>query len=154
MSNFPFAWWTKTITIYNKLVDPTTQRVSWYKTVVENCFWKATNVLYNMGRFGTSTTGIRLETKDIICRIPKDDRYVDKRTWKELTNRAEYFTIGNGDIIILGEVDDIIDDYVAGKRSTDLISKYKEYDACIEIETYVDNTGEGLGLEHYRIVGK
>lgn len=147
MSNFPFAWWDKTITVYNRYVDPTTQRVSWYRTVVENCFWKYVNNVYYAGN-------MKFETKQTVCRIPKDDRYVSKREWKEMTNRTDYFTLGNGDIIILGEVDDTVDEYTSGKRSNDLIKKYKEFDECIEVETYVDNTGVGKGLEHYRIVGK
>ena len=154
MSNFPFSWWDKTITIYNKLIDPTTQRVTWYRTVIENCFWKAQNVLFAMGRYGVSTLGVVTENKEIICRIPQNDRYVDKRIWKDLDNRDDYFTLANGDIIVLGEVDDVIDEYAEGQRSTDLITKYREFDECLEIETYVNNVQTGVDLPHYRITGK
>lgn len=121
---------------------------------MSNCFWKAVNNTYTIGSYGKSTTGVTLETKNIICRIPKSDIYVDKRTWKDLLDKSDTFTLGNGDIIVLGEVDDEIDEYTAGKRSTDLLKKYKEFDECLEIDTYVINTGTGLGLEHYRVVGK
>lgn len=154
MSNFPFPWWDKTITIYNKTVDPTTSRISWQRTVVNNCFWKAENIMFSMGRYGVSTIGVLTENKTIICRIPADSRFVDKRTWKELEDKTDYFTLANGDIIILGEVEDVIDEYTAGKRSTDLISKYKEYDECLEVDTYVDNVKTGVDLAHYRVVGK
>lgn len=156
MNDFPFPWWDKTVTIYNKIVDATTQRVSWYKNTVDNCFWKYVNNTYTIGRSGVSSTGVILETKSVICRIPKSDKFVDKKTWRELKDedRKDYFTLANGDIIILGEVEDVIDEYTAGKRSTDLIAKYKEDDACIEIDTYVDNCQTGVGLEHYRVVGK
>lgn len=154
MSDLPFPWWDKTITIYNKYVDPETQRVTWYKTIIKNCFWKAANTIYNMGRFGMSTVGIQLETKTITCRIPKDKRYVTKRTWSTLTDKSGKFTLANGDIIVLGEVDDVIDDYTPGQRSTDLLSKYKVYDECLEIEAYADNVRTGIALEHYRITGK
>ena len=154
MSNFPFAWWDKTITIYNKIVDPSTNRVTWQKTLVTNCFWKAENILFSMGRYGVSTIGVITENKNIICRIPKDTRFVDKRDWKDLTDKSGHFTLANGDIIVLGEVEDTIDEYTSGQRSTDLITKYKEYDACLEIDTYVDNVQTGVGLEHYRVVGK
>lgn len=153
MNNYPI-WWDKTITVYNKFVDTTTQRVSWYKTVVEGCFWKAVNDTYTIGRGGISSTGITLETKDVICRIPKDERFVGKREWKELEDKSGHFTLNNGDIIILGKVSDTIDEYTRGKHSTDLVAKYKEFDSCIEVDTYVNNTGTGLGIEHYRIVGK
>lgn len=154
MNNFPFPWWDKTITIYNKLIDPTTQRISWYKTTVENCFWKAQNILFSMGRYGVSTLGVVTENKEIICRIPKDDRFVDKRVWKDLDDRENHFTLANGDIIVLGEVDDVIDEYTPGQRSTDLITKYREFDECLEIDTYVNNVQTGVNLQHYRVVGK
>lgn len=156
MSNFPFPWWDKTVTIYNKLIDPTTQKVSWYRNTVTNCFWKCENIMFSMGRYGVSTIGVLTENKNIICRIPKDERYVDKRTWDTLneSERSEYFTLANGDIIVLGEVTDTIDEYVAGQRSTDLLTKYKKYDECLEVDTYVNNVQSGIGLEHYRIVGK
>lgn len=154
MSNFPFPWWDKTITIYNKFVDPTTQRVTWYRTVVENCFWKQSNDLYNMGRYGMSTVGIQLEVKETVCRIPQDSRYVDKKTWNSLDTKDGVFTLANGDIIILGEVTDVIDEYTAGQRSNDVLAKYKEEDAGLEIYTYVDNVRTGVGLAHYRVVGK
>ena len=156
MSNFPFTWWDKTITIYNKLIDPTTQKTSWYRNTCENFFWKNINTTYVIGASGMSTKGVVLETKNIICRIPKDDRYVDKRAWKELSDndRKDYFTFGNGDIIILGEVNDEIDEYTSGKRSNDIVKKYKEFDECLEIDSYTINVHNGIGLEHYKIVGK
>ena len=156
MSNFPFPWWDKTITIYNKLIDPTTQRVSWYKYTVENCFWKAVNEVYTVGGSHDSHSGISLETKNIICRIPQNESYVDKRIWEGLKEeeRKDYFTLGNEDIIVLGEVADTIDEYAEGKRSTDLLTKYKKYDECLEIDTYVINTYTGVGLPHYRVVGR
>lgn len=154
MSDFPFAWWDKTITIYNKFVDPTNQRVSWYRTVVPNCFWKAQNIMFSMGRYGVSQIGVLTENKTIVCRIPQDERYVNKREWRELEDKTEHFTLANEDIIILGEVDDIIDDYTPGHRSTDIVSKYTDEDACLSIDNYVDNVQTGVGLAHYRVVGK
>ena len=153
MSNFPFAWWDKTITLYNKYVDPTTQVITWYRTVINNCFWKNVNETYYVGTRGISTSGVKLETKTITCRIPEDERYVDRKTWDELADKSKNFTIGNGDIIILGEVNDTIDETTSGKHSTDLVSKYKKYDARLMIDTYVINTVTGVGLRHYRIVG-
>lgn len=154
MSNFPFPWWDKTITIFNKIVDPSTQRITWQKTYVNNCFWKEVDSIYNMGRYGVSSLGIRVETKEIICRIPKDKRFVQKQLWRDLEDKSGKFTLANGDIIVLGRVDDVIDEYTSGQRSTDLMAKYKEYNACVEVDTYVDNCQTGVSLEHYRVVGK
>lgn len=153
MNKYPM-WWDKTITIYNKRIDATTQRVSWYKSVVENCFWKYENNKINVGQAYKGT--IVLEAKDVICRIPATDRFVDKKEWLELADEdiKDHFTLGNGDIIILGEVDDEIDEYTAGQRSTDLVSKYKELQGCLEVDTYIVNTWTGVGIEHYRVVGK
>ena len=146
MSNFPFAWWDSTITIYNKFIDPTTQRVSWYRTVVENCFWKNVNGVYYKGK-------LEVEVKQIICRIPQNENYVNKREWKELQNKSERFTLANGDIIVLGEVDDTIDEYTAGMHSTDLLTKYKEFDECLQIDNYTDNVRQGVGMPHYKVIG-
>lgn len=153
MNKYP-AWWDKTLTIYNKLINPETQEVSWYRTVVENCFWKYENNMYRIG--SSYTNSVILEAKNVICRIPKDDRFLDKREWKELSERerSEHFTLGNEDIIVLGEVNDVIDEYTKGSRSNDLIAKYKELQGCIKIDTYVINVGTGMGIEHYRVNGK
>lgn len=147
MSNFPFPWWDKTITIYNRYVNPTNQRVSWYRTVVKECFWKCTNTVYVSGN------NAAFNTKAIICRIPKNKRFVDKQAWKALDDKTTRFTLGNGDIIILGEVNDVIDEYVAGLHSTDLLTKYKEFDACLQVDTYVIDDYTGVGLEHYKVIG-
>ena len=152
MNNYP-AWWDKTLTIYNKRIDSATQQVSWYRTILTGCFWKYVNSRYFLGR--SNSDGVVVETKDVICRIPKDERFVDKAEWKELSEQEikEHFTLGNGDIIVLGEVEDAIDEYTKGSRSSDLVAKYKELNGCIEVDTYVINVGVGLGMEHYRVVG-
>lgn len=110
--------------------------------------------MFNMGRYGVSTIGIVLETKEIICRIPQQENYLPKREWLALSNKEDYFTLFNEDIIVLGEVEDEIDEYTAGKHSTDLVTKYKQYDECLIIDAYVDNVQTGVGLAHYRVTGK
>jgi len=154
VSNFPFPWWDKTITIYNKYVNPTTQRVSWYRTVVDNCFWKSQHLVFSMGRYGVSTIGVITENQTIICRIPKDDRFVEKGAWRDLENKSTKFTLASGDIIILGNVEITLDEYTPGLRSSDILARYREYDACLEIDEYVNNVQTGVGLEHYRVTGK
>ena len=144
--NFPFSWWDKTLTIYNKYIDPVTQRVTWYKSVLKDCFWKYDNTTYHAGK-------IALETNRVICRIPKSDKFMYQRDWKNLDDKTGHFTLATGDIIVLGEVEDVIDDYTPGQRSTDLLSKYKDQLECIEIATYIVNVGTGMSLEHYRVTG-
>ena len=154
MSSVGFPFWDKTVTLYNKYVDSTTQKTTWYRTVIENCFWKDVNETYYVGTRGISTTGVKLETKQVICRIQEDDRYLAKGAWDALEYKSEYFTLSQGDIIVLGEVNDEIDDYTSGKRSTDLITKYKALQSCIEVDTCVNNVMTGVGLAHYRVIGK
>lgn len=147
MNNYP-SWWDTTITLYNKYEDPITQLVSWYKTTISGCFWSN---LHNKAKLGN----IVLETNDIICRIRKDDKFVDIETWLMLPEdkKAEKFTLGYHDIIIKGNVDDNINEHIAGSRSTDLLTKYKKLQRCLEIEKFSDNTGGGRGNEHYFVAG-
>ena len=142
-------WWDTTITIYNRYKDPITAVVTWYRTVVSGCFWKYT---------GNKVTvnDVTLQTNSTICRIPKDDRFKERYLWEELTDveRGDFFTISPSDIIIKGEVDDIVDEQVRGHRSTDLIAKYKKLQGCIEIESWADNTGIGRNDKHYFVTGE
>jgi len=148
MSNIYPEWWSTTITVFNKFTDPQTRVVRWYKTVVEGAFWKYVGEKINIGK-------TVLETNNIICRIRKDERFLEKYEWVKLPNDTmeNYFTLAKGDIIVKGEVDDDIDEYVSGKRSTDLIAKYKELQGCMSIEETANNTGRGRCNEHYLTKG-
>ena len=147
MNNYP-VWWDQTVTIYNKHLNPETRVVTWYKSVVKNCFWKYTG---NKITVNEST----IETDNTICRIPKNDKYLDRHEWEILPeeSRKEHFCLGTGDIIVKGEVEDIIDDYVAGSRSSDLLTKYRKLQGCMLIERCSVNTGLGRGNEHYYVKG-
>lgn len=141
-------WWETTVTIFNKFKDPHTKVVRWYKTVVEGVFWKYVGDKVTIGK-------TVLETNNIICRIRKDDKFLEKYQWIQMPNdeMENYFTLGKGDIIVKGEVDDVIDEYEAGKRSTDLIAKYKELQGCMSIEETAINVGAGRCNEHYYVKG-
>ena len=86
-----------------------------------------------------------------ICRIRKNDAFLEKHEWitKPNDEMSNYFTLAEGDIIVKGEVDDEIDEYTAGQRSTDLIAKYKKLQGCFEIKQWSNDTGGGRGNEHY-----
>ena len=149
MNNYP-KWWDKTITIYNKFEDPLTQLITWYKTIVTNCFWKDEHI-----NIRVRLRDFVLEGDNVICRIPKSNKYVDAETWNNLTADAKsrYFTIGYNDIIVLGEVADEINEYQSGYRSSDLLGKYKKLQKCLEVDSFSDNTGDNLDLEHYLVRG-
>ena len=138
------VWWDTTITIYNKYIDAQTQIVRWYRTVVTDCFWNLDGSTVKVG-------DVTLNSKSIICRIPKDIRFLEKRDWLNTPNDEmnSYFTLGQGDIIVKGEVNDVIDEYTSGYRSTDLLNKYKGYQECMEVNDYAINTGTGRNNEHY-----
>ena len=147
MNVYP-VWWDTTVTIYNKFTDPQTRVISWYKHTVNNCFWKYTGDKINIGE-------TVIQTNDTICRIPKNENYLDKYVWESLSNdkMSEYFTLGVGDIIIKGTVNDIIDEYTPGHRSSDIMAKYKKLQGCIMIESFSINTGVGRCSEHYFVKG-
>ena len=147
MNNYP-DWWNTTITLFNRYEDPLTQLVTWYKTVIEGCFWKNVHDKVKIGE-------VVLETDGIICRIRKDERFVDAETWLSLPSdtKANYFTLGPQDIVIQGDVDETINEYQSGYRSTDILAKYKKLQKCLEVEQFADNTGIGRGNEHYFIKG-
>ena len=147
MNNYP-SWWDTTVTIYNRYEDPQTNIVSWFRKVISGAFWK-----YSGNKITVGNTV--LETKDIICRLRKDDDFLEKHQWLALPNdqMSQYFTLAEGDIIVKGEVTDVIDEYTSGKRSSDLKKKYKALQGCLEIQEWADNTGGGRGNEHYYVKG-
>lgn len=149
MSAKSFPWWTDTITIYNKYEDATTQVISWYKHTVNDCFWKYDGVKIAIG----STV---LEGNSTICRIPEDKNFLERYQWEALTNdnMSNYFTLGVGDIIVKGAVDDIIDEYQRGHRASDLLAKYKKLQGCIEIQSVSINTGDTKCVPHYFVRGE
>lgn len=141
-------WWDTTVTIFNKFTDPTTKVVVWYATVVENTFWKYVGEKINIGK-------TVIETNNTICRIRKDDRFLEQYKWLQVPNdeMSNYFTVGKGDIIVKGAVEDVIDEYVAGKRSNDLIAKYKKLQGCMTVDEVAINVGAGRCNEHYLVRG-
>lgn len=147
MNNYP-SWWDTTITIYNRYEDAQTNLVSWFRHVVDGAFWKYSGNKVVVGN-------VALETKDIICRIRKDERFKEKHEWIAVPNdsMSNYFTLSQGDIIVKGEVDDTINEYQSGKRSSDLKKKYKGLQGCLEIQEWANNTGGGRGNEHYFVKG-
>lgn len=141
-------WWDTSITIYNKTVDKQTQVVMWYRTVLTDCFWQ-------LRGNEVVISNVELDSKSIVCRIPKSPNFKEKFEWLQLPNdqKQNYFTLGLDDIIIKGAVDDEIDEYTAGQRSTDLLKKYAGLQGCFKIRQFTNNTGIGRNNEHYLAQG-
>lgn len=145
MSNYP-EWWNTTITVFNKYEDPATRQITWYKTVLHNCFWKYTGNRIVVGE----TT---LDTDTTLCRVPVNPAFLERYEWNNTADKSMHFTFGTGDILIKGEVADEIDEYASGSRSSDILTKYKKLQGCMVIDKYAENTGLGRGLEHYLVKG-
>ena len=149
MSGNAFPWWEDTITIYNRYEDPLTNIVRWYRNVIEGCFWK-----YDGVKISINTTV--LEGNTIICRIPENDKFLEKYQWDALSNdqQANYFTLGIGDIIVHGKVNDVVDEYINHHRASDLLAKYKALQGCMEIQNVSINTGTAKCVPHYLVRGE
>ena len=144
MNKFPI-WWNSTVTLYNRYEDPVTQVVTWYRSILTDCFWKInTNSVYENNNISV-TYG-----NEIICRIPKNENYLNPYLWKRLDaeHRISKFTLQTGDILVNGELTDDINEYVKGQRSTDLVDRYKDL-GVIRIETVADNSDVVRNLPHY-----
>lgn len=141
-------WWETTITVFNKFEDAQTHVVRWYKTIVTDCFWQLSGNQVLVG-------AVELNSKSVLCRIPEDSRFLERYAWEQIPNdqMANYFTLGQGDIIVRGEVDDVIDEYVAGRRSSDLLAKYTRLQGCMQVDTITINIGAGRNNPHYLVRG-
>jgi hypothetical protein len=142
------SWWDDTITLYNKYIEPGTNKVKWYRHVIKDCFYK--HVLEKM-TVGKTT----IDTNTTVCRIRVSDDFIDKKSWMALddSERAEKFTLSAGDIIVADEIDTEVDEYVQCKRSSDLIKANQEWPGCFTIEIVNINVGGGRGNEHYHVRG-
>lgn len=142
-------WWNETITVYNKYTDPVSNLITWHRHVVTGAFWKNTGNEITIDK-------IVIDTDTIICRMRKDEQFLPKYEWVKLPNDQmdEYYTLGRGDILIRGEVDDEISEYTNGYKSSDILKKYKDLQGCLLIKEVTINTDGGRGNEHYLVKGK
>lgn len=141
-------WWNTTITLYNHYIDNTTQLTTWYRTVIRNCFFQNE---YDI-TVGGQTIG---RSNSTVVRIPENYIYKDYAQWATdgKDKLSNYFTLQQGDIIIRGEVDDVIDETKRGMFSSDIAEKYKRLGLCTLVQAYQNNTGGGRGTPHYKVIG-
>lgn len=147
MNNYP-SWWDQTVTVYNRYEDPTTHAVTWFKNTISGCFWKHSEDKVLIG-------STKVESCQTVCRVRKSDKFMRRYLWEQLSaaEKSNFFTFGPDDIIVLGEVSDTIDEYTSGRRSSDLLTKYKKLQGCMVVEFCAENVGGGRGNEHYRVSG-
>ena len=91
------------ITIINKLkrVDSKTGLDVWYKHTVDDVAW------YTDSARSASSSSVFIGTY-ITVLMPFNDKYMQYKKWKTGGNVDEYFTISNGDYIVLGDVEEDI----------------------------------------------
>jgi hypothetical protein len=122
--NYP-EWWNKTITLYNKIED-LNGGVYWQKTTLDRCFW-----------------GVKTE------RLPSGDNIITASAYTVRVPIGRLIQASTGDIAVLGDVTDEIDESTQGKRSSDLLKKYGQNAFLIRV--FKDNSG--LSVPHYYLGG-
>lgn len=139
-------FWNKTITLYNKSEDIQTGVISWNRHVLYNCFVKRTNSKINVGN-------VQLQTDNTIIRILEQSNFILPYEWQNLPNdrMKETITLQAGDLIILGDVSDDIDEYTGGQRSTDIIAKYSVLGSVFVSSV---NINADLPNKHYLVMGE
>ena len=114
-------YWTDTVTVFSKTTAEN-GRVNWISEVYSNCFWKSRALRERSG-------GAEFSLNGYVCRIPG---IIDG--------------VNIGDIIVYGAVNDAIDEYSTGKRSSDLIQKYTG--RCMTVSAVRFNKGPVPSLNH------
>ena len=102
-----------TITLFNRYEVKTDNgiEIQWNKTVLENCFFSAVQ--------STILSDITLSPSfNYVCRIPESDKFL-----ADYSGQSGFFTLHPDDIIVRGEVSDVISD-TDGKRAADLLNRY------------------------------
>lgn len=136
----------ETITIYNclKAGDNPDKKDIWYCHVLHNCFYK--NVI------GLKENGKGLQMANgYTVRIPQSLKYKPYREWCSLeeTEREQYFTLSENDIVIKGECHEEITGTGASTASQ-ILNKHKP--EAFRITAISDNT-HALAGKHYRLGG-
>ena len=103
-----------TITLFNRYEVKMESgiEIRWNKTVLANCFFSAVQ--------STGLSDITLKPSyNYVCRIPENDKFLS-----DYSGQSGFFTLHPDDIIVRGEVSDVISD-TDGQRAADIINKYK-----------------------------
>lgn len=129
----------KTITIYNKRLDPATKQTAWPKTVITGVSWAGHRRV---------TTGDGLTSNDgYSVRVPLEampDGFVERDGYTALTAPVGRWTAQNGDVVVLGTGPDV----VAG--ITEITKRFTECFTVIAVHT----ANMTLPLPHLRLEGK
>lgn len=128
----PNSNYKDTITIHNchKAKDNGTGKDIWYKTILEQCFFKSSEV--------QNVSGTTLEkAASYTCRIPRAEKYLPYAEWSALADKTGYFTASLNDIVLLGEQGE----HITGATpytATEILAKYKP--DAFKIMTFSNNS--------------
>ena len=130
MSYYKGRVWNETITIYNRyqtLVSGKTT-TKWNRTVLSDCFF---------GHQKNQTVdGLTIVSSNtFIVRIPANSAYLSPEAYYALDTKTGKFTINKGDIIVRGNVPDVLADNDSGSA---LLTKY--FGRAFIINRAVDNS--------------
>ena len=94
-----------TVTLLNKLKrkDSTTNTDIWYKTILTDCVYKKTSIASVTGK----TVGMG---QQFTILIPFTGKYLAYKDWKNLVDKTGFYTLSPSDVIILGTVDEDVND--------------------------------------------
>ncbi len=129
----------KTVTLYNKRLDPGTQKTIWIKTVLEGVSWAGHQRV---------TTGEGLTTNDgYSVRIPPEampEGFLGRSEYAALTDPAGHWTAQAGDVVVLGVGPDV---------SGGITEITKQYTDCFTVIA-VHTANMSRLLPHLRLEGK
>lgn len=135
-----------TITLYNclKATDSPDRKDHWYRTVLNNCYYKAA-----VSRVDSGTSAGARNT--YVVRIPKNPNYLPYAEWVKLSmeQRNRYFTMNLDDVIVYSDCKEEITGE-SGMTAVQLM-KRKKPDA-FKVTACSDNT-RAPAEKHYRLGG-
>lgn len=98
-------FWDKTITIFTPFISIDT--IKWYKYVISDVFFKC-----NSSKSLNDNEYVKDERT--IIRIPVNNNYIPCDMWTLSDNKNAFFTVSHESIIVLGNVQDVLEDNSSG----------------------------------------
>lgn len=135
----------KIVTIWNKWRNPATSKDEWFRHVVPRVSWEVEIV-----STATASGAVTGAVYNIL--IEEHPDYRERRIWVDLSaeDKAARWTLGNGDLIGLGELVFNITGQT-GAASTDALNKFAPN--IFTVKTISDNTAIYKRGKHYRATG-
>ena len=126
-----------TITIYNRYRAGGQEKAQ--RTVLSGVYWNSIKGAVTRKTGNAAADGVQLI---IPCSI---GGYVKPKKFADLSDKTGKWTLGSGDVIILGEID-----YIPAKSVSELRNLYDD----VLLITSVDTKDFGGGMAHWEVSGK